>query len=419
MRRRDFLQVAVAGGLGAGLGVPVYLRRAWAQTPIKIGMPAALSGAYAQYGIQAKRAAELFSKDIKVKGVLGRPVEFIYEDTVGDPATAVRKAQKLVEKDGVKFLTGVALSSEALAVSAKCPEWKVIFMSTINGAGALTAKAFHRYFFRVNTSGPMGARAISLYLAEGPMKRFFALGSDYAWGRDSVASFTSQITAAKKDIVGTDYPPVGTKDFASYIAKIRQSKADGVYLALPGQDATIYLKQAHQFGLNREVKPIMEILELENMKAVGEAMVGAIGSSRYPFTVDTPRNKDFVKRLRDAQRLSRHVRRRDVRGPRVAGPGHPEGRHRRRGEGDRHVGGLDVRGPRGTVPHAQVRSPGRPARLRGGGGEGSQVSAPHPQDPRHLSGRQGDAEVSLRGLFVGRRSRLPAWRIWLNSSSTR
>ena len=119
-----------------------------------------------------------------------------YEDTGGDPATAVRKAQKLVEKDGVKFLTGVALSSEALAVSAKCPEWKVIFMSTINGAGALTAKAWNRYFFRVNTSGPMGARAISLYLAEGPMKRFFALGSDYAWGRDSVASFTSQITAA-------------------------------------------------------------------------------------------------------------------------------------------------------------------------------------------------------------------------------
>ena len=271
MRRRDFLKISVAGAAGTSLlAVPRYLR---AQGPIKIGMPAALSGSYAQYGIQAKRAADLFSKDVKAKGILGRPVEFIFEDTAGDPAAAVRKAQKLVEKDGVKFLTGVALSSEALAVSAKCPEWKVLFMSTINGAGALTAKSFHRYFFRVNTSGPMGARAISLYLAESPMKRFFALGSDY--------------------------PPVGTKDFASYIAKIRQSRAEGVYLALPGQDATIYMKQAHQFGLNREVKPIMEILELENMKAVGDAMVGAIGSSRYPFTVDTPKNKEFVKRFHE------------------------------------------------------------------------------------------------------------------------
>jgi len=299
MRRREFLKVAATGGLGASLGVPVYLRQAWAQNPIKIGMPAALSGGNAQYGIQAKRAAELFAKDIKAKGILGRPVEFIYEDTAGDPATAVRKAQKLVETDGVKFLTGVVLSSEALAVSAKCPEWKVIFMSTINGAGALTAKSFNRYFFRVNTSGPMGARAISLYLAEAPLKRFFALGSDYAWGRDSVMSFESQITAAKKEVVGKDFPPVGTKDFASYIAKVRQSRAQGCYLALPGQDATIFLKQAHQFGITREVKPIMEIVELENMKTVGEAMVGTIGSSRYPFTVDTPKNRDFVKRFHD------------------------------------------------------------------------------------------------------------------------
>ena len=303
MRRREFLTTtAVAGGV-AVIGVPAFLRRAYAQNPIKIGFPSALSGGNAQYGIQAKRAAELFAKDIKAKGVLGRPLEFIFEDTGGDPATAVRKAQKLVEKDGVKFLTGVVMSSEALAISAKCTEWGVIFMSTINGAGALTAKSYNRNFFRINTSGPMGARAVSLYLAESPMKRFFALGSDYAWGRDSVGSFSDQITAAKKEVVGKEYPPVGTKDFASYIAKVKQSGAQGVYLVLVGQDATIFLKQAHQFGLSREVKPIMEILELENMKAVGDAMVGAIGSSRYPFTVDTPKNKEFVKRFHDMHGL--------------------------------------------------------------------------------------------------------------------
>jgi branched-chain amino acid transport system substrate-binding protein len=298
MRRRDFLKVAAVGGVGASLGVPTFLRGVAAATPIKIGMPAALSGAYAQYGIQAKRAAELFTKDIAAKGgILGRPVEFLYEDTAGDPATAVRKAQKLVEKDEVKFLTGIALSSEAIAVSKKCPEWKVIFMSTINGAGSLTAKDYNRYFFRPNTSGPMGARAVSLYLAEAPMKKFFGLGADYAWGRDSVASFVGQITAVKKDIVGKEFPPVGTKDYASYISKIKQSGAEGCFIVLPGQDASIFLKQAAQFGLSRTVKPIMEILELENMKAVGDAMAGAIGGSRYPFTLDNPRNKEFVKRF--------------------------------------------------------------------------------------------------------------------------
>jgi len=53
---------------------------------------------------------------------------------------------------------------------------------------------------------------------------------------------------------------VGTKDFASYIAKIRQSKADGVYLALPGQDAPS-ISSRRTIRPQREVKPIMEILD--------------------------------------------------------------------------------------------------------------------------------------------------------------
>jgi branched-chain amino acid transport system substrate-binding protein len=297
-RRRDFLRIGVVGGAGAALMAPAFARRAYAKEPIKIGLPTVLSGGNAQYGIQARRACELYGKEINAKGgVIGRPLEFIYEDTGADPATAVRKAQKLVEKDGVKFLTGTVLSSEALAVSAKCPEWKVVLMSTINGAGSLTAKAYNRHFFRINTSGPMGARVVSLYLAEAPLKRFFALGSDYAWGRDGVTTFEKQITGAKKDIVGKDFPPVGTKDFASYISKIKQARADSCYIVMPGQDATIFIKQAAQFGLTRETKLVMEIVELENMKAVGEAMAGTIGSSRYPFTVDTPKNRDFVKRF--------------------------------------------------------------------------------------------------------------------------
>ena len=167
--RRDFTRGALALGTGLSVGFPAVLRRAYAAEPIKIGVPTVLSGGNVQYGIQVKRACELFEKETKAKGgLLGRPLEFIYEDTASDPATAVRKAQKLVEKNGVKFLTGVVLSSEALAVSAKCPEWKVIFMSTINGVGSLTTTNFNRYFFRVNTSGPMGTRAVTLYLQNRP-----------------------------------------------------------------------------------------------------------------------------------------------------------------------------------------------------------------------------------------------------------
>jgi branched-chain amino acid transport system substrate-binding protein len=51
---------------------------------------------------------------------------------------------------------------------------------------------------------------------------------DYAWGHSSVGVFESEIKHAKKDLVGTVFSPIGTKDFSTYITKIRQSGAEAL-----------------------------------------------------------------------------------------------------------------------------------------------------------------------------------------------
>jgi branched-chain amino acid transport system substrate-binding protein len=293
MKRRQFLVVA-AGGIGASVSLPALLK-AQTRNQVKIGILTALSGAQAIYGEQTKRGVEYFTKEVNARGgVLGKPVEIIYEDSVADPATAVRKAQKLVEKDGVKFLTGLSMSSEALAISPKGAEWNSLLISNITGAGALTTTAFNRNFFRINKSAAMGARVTSLYLQDSPMKRFYGLGNDYAYGRDAVASFSKQATALGKEIVGTAFPPVGTKDYASYIIRIKESGAQGCYFALTGGDVPIFFKQALQFGLTRDVKMIVETLDNKYIDQVGDAMEGTIGSARYAHTIATPKNQKFV-----------------------------------------------------------------------------------------------------------------------------
>jgi branched-chain amino acid transport system substrate-binding protein len=293
MKRRQFLKVA-AGAIGASVNFPVLLK-AQTRNQVKIGILTALSGAQAIYGEQTKRGVEYFAKEVNARGgLLGKPVEIIYEDSVADPATAVRKAQKLVEKDGVKFLTGLSMSSEALAISPKGAEWNSLLISNITGAGALTTTAFNRNFFRINKSAAMGARVTSLYLQDSPMKRFYGLGNDYAYGRDAVASFSKQATALGKEIVGTAFPPVGTKDYASYIIRIKESGAQGCYFALTGGDVPIFFKQALQFGLTKDVKMIVETLDNKYIDQVGDAMEGTIGSARYAYTIDTPNNQKFV-----------------------------------------------------------------------------------------------------------------------------
>jgi branched-chain amino acid transport system substrate-binding protein len=263
--------------------------------PIKIGSSMAMTGGLGPNGKSALLAWKIWEEEVNAKGgLLGRPVEFIISDTEGNPATAVRKAQEMVERNGVRILTGIAVSSEALATVPRLAEWDTIFVSGDNGDGRLTAEALVPNFFRPNVSGPMGTRAVALYLRDSPMKKLFGLGMDYAWGHNSMEVFEAECKRAGKTFAGAVFSPTGTKDFSTYITRIRQSGAEGVYLVLSGDDNAAFLSQAKQYRLGEKVQLLTELIDQMTINATGEATVGLIGGSRYPYTLDNPANKAFV-----------------------------------------------------------------------------------------------------------------------------
>jgi branched-chain amino acid transport system substrate-binding protein len=291
--RRSLLKGAVAAGVA--MTAPAYLTRATAATPIKIGIPTVITGGYAVLGQQTMRTCKLVKKLSDAKnGVLGRPVEFLYQDTQGDPANCVRKCQELVERDDCRIFSGVIVSSEAAAIMPKLEQWNAFFISHGNGDGRLTAELFVPRFFRANTSAPMGARAVALYLREVPQKRFVAVASDYSWGQSSVKAFEEQSNKIGKELIDKVFTPVGNKDYSTYITKVLQSKAEACYIALQGDEARAFYSQASQYGLAQRVQFFTEIVAQADIKVLGKDSIGLIGSSRYPFTYDIPSNKEFV-----------------------------------------------------------------------------------------------------------------------------
>jgi branched-chain amino acid transport system substrate-binding protein len=281
--------------LGAALAVTALPRFSHAADPIKIGMPLALTGPLGSVGQEMKNGAQLWAKVENAKGgLLGRPIELFITDTAGDPATCVRKAQELVERENCRVFFGMTLSSEALAVVPKLAEWNAIFVSSDNGDGRLTAASLVPNFFRSNISGPMGTRAVSLYLRDAPFKNFYAIGMDYAWGRNSVGVFEEEVKKAGRNLIGSVFSPTGTKDFSTYISKIRQSGADALYMVLAGDDYNAFLTQAKQYRLSDKVQLLTEVVDLTSIRAVGDAAVGLIGSTRYTYTLDNQSNKEFV-----------------------------------------------------------------------------------------------------------------------------
>ena len=89
------------GAMGTALAATWRPRLAVAAEPIKIGAPLALTGPLGSVGQQLKRGCELWVKVQNAKGgLLGRPIKLLVEDTGGNPADAVRKAQEMVEQIG-------------------------------------------------------------------------------------------------------------------------------------------------------------------------------------------------------------------------------------------------------------------------------------------------------------------------------
>ena len=81
----------------------------------------------------------------------------------------------------------------------------------------------------------METRVIALWLRQSEMKNFFAIGMDYAWGHNSIDVFQDEVKKAGKNFVGAVFSPIGTKDFSTYITKIRQSGADACFIVHAGR----------------------------------------------------------------------------------------------------------------------------------------------------------------------------------------
>ena len=58
---------------------------------------------------------------------------------------------------------------------------------------------------------------------------------DYAWGRNSIGVFKDEVKKAGKNFVADVYSPIGTKDYSTYITKIRQSGADACFIVHAGR----------------------------------------------------------------------------------------------------------------------------------------------------------------------------------------
>jgi branched-chain amino acid transport system substrate-binding protein len=266
-------------------------QQVFAKDPVKIGVLTPLTGIVAQGGLEMKMGIEMAAEE---KGtILGRPIKLYVEDTQLKPPVAVTKAEKMVYKDGCSALIGVFSSGVGLALAKNIDKLKVPFLTT----HVMTTEFYnmHPLVFRsgqlANDQTAVGNVKGILATPDLKDKTYYVLVHDYAWGHDAGQRF---IDLAKENGIKIhnedfDKAPLSTKDWSSYISKIKASGVDGVYIAFVTNVIPVFAKQMSDFGLQDKVKTVSAAapgpLELE---AGGEACFGIFGASDWSWDVDTP-----------------------------------------------------------------------------------------------------------------------------------
>jgi branched-chain amino acid transport system substrate-binding protein len=271
---------------------------ALAADPIKIGVITPLTGTYAPIGATVRTGLELAAKEVNAAGgVLGRPLELVFEDEEANPAVATQKAEKLLQVSKVDFLTGTVNSASTLAVGQLGERNNRLVSTTVSYSDAITGDKCSPNVFRVNARAGQQAAALAEWLArEKPAASIFYLGPDYEMGRNTVAAFKTAAEGKGLKSTGDLFAPLGTNDYTPFFGQIRAARAAVLYTAVAGNDTVRFLTQMQEYGLRKNVLVVGSAgtLSAQNLQATGTAADGFVTGVGYTPELDTPENKKFV-----------------------------------------------------------------------------------------------------------------------------
>ena len=287
----------------ATLAAPAIIRRASAQDSIRVGVISPLTGAWTVYGKAHSAGFQMAVDEINEKGgVLGRPLEVVIGDSKTEPRIVVEQANRLIRQERVDFLAGTFSSAERNAAGPVVTSANKIRLYPTFYEGQ--EKEYYPGVCNKNIFmfGPEPTQQVWPhldYMMNEFGKKFFMIGSDYAWPR-----VTNLVTKRKLDelggeVVGEVYIPFNTPQYESVLREIQGSGADIIFHSLTGSDTVNFRRQYAAAGMKDDFA--FWTVDDEEVVTSGlgpEVSQGDYVSFDYFMTIEQPNNKAFLERFK-------------------------------------------------------------------------------------------------------------------------
>lgn len=299
--RRHFLKAAGAGAMV--VASPALIRSAAAASPIRVGVISPLTGAWTVYGKAHISGFQLAVDEINAAGgVLGRQIEIVVGDSKTEPRIVVEQANRLIRQERVDFLAGTFSSAERNAAGpvVKAADKILLYPTWYEGQEKKYAPGVCNS--NIFMFGPEPTQQVwphMEYITKKYGKKFFMIGSDYAWPRVTNEVTKQKLKELGGEVVGEVYIPFNTPQYESVLRDIRGSGANIVFHSLTGSDTVNFRQQFAAAGMQKD----FVIWTVDDEEVVTSGLGPKVSANTYVsfdyfMSIDTPNNKAFLEKFK-------------------------------------------------------------------------------------------------------------------------
>jgi branched-chain amino acid transport system substrate-binding protein len=293
IQRRDLL---ASGAAVAALGGLPRAARAQGTPAIRIGVLTDMSGPYrdttgpGSVVCTQQAAAEMASR--------GFQVEVLSADHQNKPDVGANVARQWYDQ-GVDVVVDVPTSSVALAIAGIAREKNKVFLNSGAATSDLTGPACNPNTVHWTYDTYMLAKGTGAAVVKAGGDSWFFLTADYAFGHALQRDVTRFVEQAGGRVLGAArYPFPATTDFSAFLLQAHASRAKVLGLANASADTVNSIKQAREFGLNRNMKFAALLMGLIDVHALGlESGQGLLLTESFYWDLND-RTRAFTARVK-------------------------------------------------------------------------------------------------------------------------
>ncbi len=269
---------------------------AFSADPIYIGVSGPMTGNYAEYGQNWKKAMDLGLGWINgAGGVNGRPIELIYTDSKSDPKESAAVAQKYSSDKKIVATIGDFTSTACMAAQPIYDRAGVVQLSPTASHPKFSPGSVWSFGI-IGTQageGPFMARYAVQTLGK---KKIAVLYINNDWGIATKDYFVNAAKEMGAEILAIEAFFETDKDFTGVLTKLRGYKPELLYIPSMYNEMALIAKQREKLGWNDVLISGPGSLYSPKLLEIGGPSVNGLYTSAVFFPKDPrPEVQKFVK----------------------------------------------------------------------------------------------------------------------------